>query len=52
MDIFLSVTTDSTYYVDPNGGSPRDSIEVTCRQLEKSEGWFTCIKSASVDEVS
>ena len=44
--------TDSTYYVDPNGGSPRDAIEVTCREMERAKSWFTCIKPAFADEVS
>ena len=35
---------DSTYYVDPNGGSRNDAMEVVCRKMEKYDGWFTCIK--------
>ena len=42
--IALFLTTDTTYYVDPNGGSPEDAFEVICRKMELYQGWFTCIK--------
>ena len=41
---------DGTYYVDPNGGSVKDAIEVVCRKLEKYDGWFTCVKP-SMDKI-
>ena len=37
-------SSDTTYYVDPNGGSRVDTMEVVCRKMEKYDGWFTCIK--------
>ena len=38
------LSIDTTYYVDPNGGSHEDALEVTCRKMELYQGWFTCIK--------
>ena len=35
---------DKTYYIDPNGGSTLDAMEVVCRKFETEEGIFTCIK--------
>lgn len=37
-----------TYYIDPNGGSPADAIEVVCKKSEE-EVW-TCIPP-TVDEI-
>jgi hypothetical protein len=39
----MSVLTDSTYYIDPNGGSKRDALEVVCRKMELFPGWFSCV---------
>jgi hypothetical protein len=44
--------SDSTHYVDPNGGSRHDAMEVVCRKMEKYDGWFTCIKPAQDTFVS
>ena len=38
------IFTDKTYYIDPNGGSTLDAVEVVCRKFETEEGIFTCIK--------
>ena len=38
------VLLDATYYVDPNGGSNLDALEVVCRKMEILPGWFTCVK--------
>ena len=40
--------TGKTYYIDPNGGSPADAIEVVCKKSEE-EVW-TCIPP-TVDEI-
>lgn len=37
-----SVSTDSTYWMDPNGGSVSDAVKVTCRQI--NDEWSTCIQ--------
>lgn len=36
------IKSDSTYYVDPNGGNVGDAIEVTCRKV--GDEWSTCIQ--------
>ena len=46
------VWTDSTYYMDPNGGVRSDTIEVVCRTFDLYSGWFTCIKPATESTVS
>ena len=43
--------SDATYYVDANGGSVKDAIEVVCRKLEQYEGWFTCVKPSTIEMV-
>ena len=42
--IITSTTSDATYYIDPNGGSPLDALEVACKTFEDHEGMFTCVK--------
>ena len=42
--VIFMLSIDTTYYVDPNGGSHEDALEVTCRKMELYQGWFTCIK--------
>ena len=37
-----SVSADSTYWMDPNGGSVSDAVKVTCRQI--NDEWSTCIQ--------
>jgi hypothetical protein len=33
--------SDTIYYIDPNGGSVVDAVEVTCRQVDNV--WSTCL---------
>jgi hypothetical protein len=39
--------SDAAYYVDPNGGSVNDAIEVTCKKVDGE--WFTCIKPTEIE---
>ena len=48
MTIFFH--TGETYFINPNGGSIADSIEVTCKNV--NDMWFTCIKPSEMEIVS
>nr|CAJ43111.1 collagen [Suberites domuncula] len=41
------LSSDNSYFVDPNGGSVHDAIEVTCKKV--GEDWFTCVKPTEND---
>ncbi len=50
VDSTLFCAAGKSYYIDSNGGSIDDAIEVTCKNVDST--WFTCVKPTEIEMVS